>query len=151
MNKKLSVGGDVSLNSTAFVKYLTNSFIVSTGASPGLTVTFPISRSYLLTDAAATNVIITLPTLPTSTETYIVTFKRTVYSVTGTMTFTTGGATANTQLIYPSQTSMLNGALHTQTSGSNYVYTNAGGGTHQFNTVTLLGVNNGTVVGWFEI
>ena len=147
----MAVSGDVSLNSTAFVKYLTNSFIVSTGASPGLTVTFPISRTYFLTDAAATNLIITLPTLLTSAETYIVTFKRTVYSVTGTMTFTTGGASANTQLIYPSQTSMLNGALHTQTSGSNYVYTNVGAGTHQFNTVTLLGVNNGTVVGWFEI
>jgi len=147
----MAVSGDVSLNSTAFVKYLTNSFIVSTGVSPGLTVTFPISRSYLLTDAAATNVIITLPTLPTSTETYIVTFKRTVYSVSGSITFNTGGATANTQLIYPSQTSMLNGALHTQLTGNPYTYTNTGAGTHQFNAITLMGVNNGTVVGWFEI
>jgi hypothetical protein len=147
----MAVSGDVSLNSTAFVKYLTNSFIVSTGASPGLTVTFPISRSYLLTDAAATNVIIILPTLPTSTETYIVTFKRTVYNVAGTMTFTTGGVTTNTQLIYPSQTSLSNGSAHTQTSGSNYTYNNTNGGSHPYNAITLMGVNNGTVVGWFEI
>jgi len=95
--------------------------------------------------------IITLPTLPISSETYIVTFKKTVYSLNGSITFNTGGATANTQLIYPSQTSFNNGATHTQTSGSSYVYTNAGAGTHQFNTITLMGVNDGTVVGWFEI
>jgi predicted acyltransferase (DUF342 family) len=147
----MAVSGDVSLNSTAFVKYLTNSFIVSTGVSPGLTVTFPISRSYLLTDDAATNVIITLPTLPTSTETYIVTFKRTVYNVEGTMTFNTGGASANTQLIYPSQTSLSNGSAHTQLSGNSYTYNNTNGGSHPYNAVTLMGVNNGTVVGWFEI
>jgi hypothetical protein len=95
--------------------------------------------------------IITLPTLPISSETYIVTFKKTVYSANGSITFNTGGATANTQLIYPSHTSMNNGTTHTQTSGNAYVYNNAGAGTHQFNTVTLMGVNNGTVVGWFEI
>ena len=147
----MAVSGDVSLNSTAFVKYLTNSFIVSTGASPGLTVTFPISRSYLLTDAAATNLIITLPTLPISAETHIVTFKRTVYSVTGTITINTGGASANTQLIYPTHTSIVNGAPATQTSGSNYVYDAAGAGSKHFNAITLMGVNDGTVVGWFEI
>jgi hypothetical protein len=74
-----------------------------------------------------------------------------VYSANGSITFNTGGATANTQLIYPSHTSMHNGATHTHTSGSSYVYTNVGAGTHQFNTVTLMGVNDGTVVGWFEI
>ena len=151
LNAGLSVASDSSFNNKVFVKYLTNSFIVSTGASPGLTVTFPISRSYLLTDAAATNVIIILPTLPTSTETYIVTFKRTVYNVAGTMTFTTGGVTTNTQLIYPSQTSLSNGSAHTQISGSDYTYNNTNGGSHPYNAITLMGVNNGTVVGWFEI
>ena len=130
---------------------MTNSFIVSTGASPGLTVTFPISRTYFLTDAAATNLIITLPTLLTSAETYIVTFKRTVYDVTGTITFTTGGDTPNTQLIYPSHTSISNGAPNTQTSGSNYVYDAAGAGSKHFNTITLVGVKNGSIVGWFEM
>ena len=147
----MAVSGDVSLNSTVFAKYLTNSFIVSTGASPGLTVTFPISRTYLLTDSASTNLIITLPTLPTSSETYIVTFKRTVYSVTSTITFNTGGATANTQLIYPSHTSISNGAPETQTSGNAYVYDAGGAGTKHFNVITLMGCNNGTVVGWFEM
>jgi hypothetical protein len=151
LNAGLSVASDSSFNNKVFVKYLTNSFIVSTGVSPGLTVTFPISRSYLLTDAAATNVIITLPTLPTSTETYIVTFKRTVYNVEGTMTFNTGGASANTQLIYPSQTSLSNGSAHTQISGNSYTYNNTNGGSHPYNAITLMGVNNGTVVGWFEI
>jgi len=147
----MAVSGDVSLNSTVFAKYLTNSVIVTTAASPGLTVSFPISRTYLITDTASTNLIITLPTLPISNETYIVTFKRTVYSVTSTITFNTGGASANTQLIHPSQFSISNGAPETQTSGNTYVYDASGAGSKHFNVITLMGCNNGSVVGWFEI
>jgi hypothetical protein len=158
-NSKLSVGSDVSLvgklyvaNDASFIQTVSlrsviNSVsVISSPSTSPVTLSFPLYNVYLITDSSATNVTINLPTLPSSGyDSYVVTFRRTVGTLSSTMTF----VSSQGLLIYPSTSTIVLGG--NATAAASYTFDVQGTNNDHVNTVTMVGHNNTTTSGWFQI